>query len=160
IDMTFPGEVSIPILQDMRKQAPDAVCQVRPTNVSTNLIINHGKPPFNNPQLIKALMLGLDRHGFNQILYQGEAAIGGAMLPQPEGVWGMPDGSFDEVPGYSGTVAENREKAREIMRSLGYGPDNPLKVKLTVRNVTLFRDPAVVVQGQLKEVWIEAEMDL
>ena len=46
------------------------------------------------------------------------------------------------------------------MTSLGYGPSNPLKIKLTVRNIALFRDPAVVVQGQLREVWIEAEMDL
>jgi peptide/nickel transport system substrate-binding protein len=160
IDLTFPGEVSIPILKDIQKQAPNAVCQVRPTNVSTNLIINHGKPPFNNPQLVRALMYALDRNGFNQILYQGEAAVGGAMLPRPEGVWGMPDDYLNEVPGYTGSVAENREKARAIMRDLGYGPDNPLKVKLTVRNVTLFRDPAVVVQGQLKEIWIDAEMDL
>ncbi|MGD9803265.1 MAG: ABC transporter substrate-binding protein [Hyphomicrobiaceae bacterium] len=160
IDLTFPGEVSIPLLQDMRKQAPTAVCQVHPTNVSTNLIINHATPPFNNPELVKALMLGLDRHGFNKILYQGEATIGGAMLPTPEGVWGMPDGYLDEVPGYSGSTAENREKARAIMRSLGHGPDKPLKVKLTVRNATLFRDPAVVTQGQLREIWIDAEMDL
>ena len=160
LDLTFPGEVSIPILKDLRMQAPSAVCQVHPTNVSTNLIINHGRPPFDNPELVKALMLGLDRKGFNEILYQGEATIGGAMLPRPEGVWGMPDGHLADVPGYSGTAAENREKARAIMRKLGYGPDNPLTVKLTVRNATLFRDPAVVVQGQLRDIWINAEMDL
>ena len=77
IDMTFPGEVSIPLLADVRKQVPKAVCQVTPANVSTNLIINHGAPPFNNPELIKAIMLAIDRKGFNDILYQGEAAVGG-----------------------------------------------------------------------------------
>ncbi len=160
IDLTFPGEVSIPILKDLQKQVPQSVCQVRPTNVSTNLILNHAVPPFNNPEIVKAVMLALDRKGFNDILYQGEATIGGAMLPAPEGVWGMPDDFLKDVPGYAGSVAENREKARTIMKGLGYGPDKPLKVKLTVRNVTLFRDPAVVVQGQLREVWIDAEMEL
>ena len=160
IDLTFPGEVSIPILKDIRNQSPKAVCEVRPTNVSTNLIINHAVAPFNNRELVRALMLTIDRDGYNSILYQGEATIGGAMLPAPEGIWGMPVGFLDDVPGYSDTVAVNREKARAIMRSLGYAPGNPLKIKLTVRNIALFRDPAVVVQGQLREVWIDAEMDL
>ena len=160
IDLTFPGEVSIPILKDIQKQAPNSVCQVRPTNVSTNMIVNHGAPPFNNPELVRVVMLALDRQGYIEILYQGEATIGGAMLPAPEGTWGMPPGFLDEVPGYSGSVAENRTKAREIMKRLGYGPEKPLKVKMTVRNIALFRDPAVVVIDQLKEVWIEAELEL
>ena len=160
IDMTFPGEVSIPLLADLRKQVPKSVCEVRPTNVSTNLIINHAAPPFNNPELIKAIMLGIDRKGFNDILYQGEAAVGGAMLPAPEGVWGMPPEMLADVPGYRGDVTANREAARAIMKKLGYGPDKPLKVKVTVRNATLFRDPAVVMIGQLREIYFDAEMEL
>ncbi|HEX4892144.1 MAG TPA: ABC transporter substrate-binding protein [Hyphomicrobiaceae bacterium] len=160
LDLTFPGEVSIPILKDLQRQAPKAVCQVHPTNVSTNLIINHGAAPFSNPELVKAVMLGLDRKGYNDILYQGQATVGGAMLPSPEGVWGMPPGFLDDVPGYSGTVAENREQARAIMRKHGYGPDNRLKIKVAVRNIALFRDPAVVVLDQLKDIWIDAEMEL
>ncbi|MDX2157262.1 MAG: ABC transporter substrate-binding protein [Hyphomicrobiaceae bacterium] len=121
---------------------------------------NHAAPPFDNPDLIKAIMLGIDRKGFNDILYQGEAAIGGAMLPSPEGVWGMPPEMLADVPGYSGDVTANREAARAIMRKLGYGPDKPLKVKVTVRNATLFRDPAVVMIGQLRAIYFDAEMEL
>ena len=160
IDLTFPGEVSIPILKDIRNQSPKSVCEVRPTNVSTNLIINHAVAPFNNPEIVKAVMLALDRRGYNDILYQGEATVGGAMLPAPEGTWGMPPGFLDDVPGYMGSVAENREKARAIMKKLGYGPDIKLKVKMVVRNIALFRDPAVVVLDQLNEIWIDAEMEL
>ena len=39
-DMTFPTEVTIPLLKDLRAQAPKAICQVEPTNVSTNLIVS------------------------------------------------------------------------------------------------------------------------
>src|SRR3984885_2455888 len=39
-DMTFPTEVSIPLLKDVKTQAPNAVCEVEPNNVSTNIIIN------------------------------------------------------------------------------------------------------------------------
>src|ERR671931_1055349 len=35
-DMTFPTEVTIPLLKDVKSQAPNAVCELRPTNVSTN----------------------------------------------------------------------------------------------------------------------------
>jgi hypothetical protein len=48
-DMTFPDEVMIPLLKDIKSQAPDVICEVRSTNVSTNLIINRDKPPFDNP---------------------------------------------------------------------------------------------------------------
>ncbi|MGE0699686.1 MAG: ABC transporter substrate-binding protein, partial [Hyphomicrobiaceae bacterium] len=160
IDLTFPGEVSIPLLKDLQKQVPKSVCQVRPTNVSTNLIINRNAPPFDNPELIKAIQLAIDRKGFNDILYQGEAAVGGAMLPAPEGVWGMTAEQLKDVPGYSGDPAANKEAARAIMRKLGYGPDKPLKVKVTVRNATLFRDPAVVMISQLREIHMDAEMEL
>src|SRR5438445_8555017 len=39
-DMTFPTEVSIPLLKDIKTQAPNAVCVVAPINVSTNIIVN------------------------------------------------------------------------------------------------------------------------
>ena len=35
-----------------------------------------------------------------------------------------------------------------------------LPLKLTTRNITLFRDPAVVMLGQLREIYIDAELDL
>ena len=47
-DMTFPTEVSIPLLKDVKAQAPNAVCVVEPINVSTNIIINSSSPPFDN----------------------------------------------------------------------------------------------------------------
>src|SRR5262249_15481985 len=39
-DMTFPTEVTIPLLKDVKSQAPQAVCSLNPINVSTNLIVN------------------------------------------------------------------------------------------------------------------------
>src|SRR6478736_7906681 len=39
-DMTFPTEVSIPLLKDVKSQAPKAICAVEPINVSTNIIVN------------------------------------------------------------------------------------------------------------------------
>jgi peptide/nickel transport system substrate-binding protein len=73
-DLTFPGEVTIPLLKEVKSQAPNAICEVRPTNVSTNLIVNRDKPPFDNPDLQRALALALDRKSFIDILSEATIA--------------------------------------------------------------------------------------
>ena len=104
-------------------------------------------------------MLTLDRKAFNDILAEGKGQIGGAMLPPPEGVWGLPDAALAKLPGYDPDVEKNREEARAIMKKLGYGPDNPLTVKVSTRNLATYRDPAVVLIDQLKTINIDAELD-
>jgi hypothetical protein len=36
------------------------------------------------------MSLAIDHQAFIDILYQGEGTVGGAMLPAPDGLWGMP----------------------------------------------------------------------
>src|SRR5712692_2517442 len=105
LDMTFPTEVSIPLLKDVAAQAPQAVCKLAPLNVSTNIILNRDTPPFNNPAIRRALALTLDRKAFVDILSEGKADIGASMLPPPEGVWGMPKKMLETITGYGPDVA-------------------------------------------------------
>src|SRR3546814_13659419 len=49
-DMTFPTDISMPLLKDIQQQAPDAQCKVRRLNVSNNLLVNRDAPPFDNPE--------------------------------------------------------------------------------------------------------------
>ena len=158
-DMTFPTEVSVPLLKDVSNQSPQAICELVPTNVSTNLLINRDKPPFDNPEIRRAMMLALDRKAFIDILSEGKADIGGAMLPPPAGVWGLPDDVLAKLPGYGPDVEKNREEARVIMKKLGYGPDKPLSIKVAARNIAQYRDPAVILIDQLKHIYIAAELD-
>jgi len=134
-DLTFPYEVTVPLLKDVRTQAPQAVCELVSTNASTNLLVNREAPPFDSPDLRRALALALDRKSFIDILAEGQGDIGGAMLPPPTGVWGMPTDFLATVPGYSPDVAKNRAAAREIMAKLGYGPDKRLTIKVAARNI-------------------------
>jgi peptide/nickel transport system substrate-binding protein len=57
-------------------------------------------------------------------------------------------------------VAKNREQARELMKKAGYGPDKHLQLKIATRGISLYKDPAVILAGQLKEIWIDAEVDI
>src|SRR5713226_7225950 len=158
-DMTFPFQVTIPLLRDIKSQAPRAICELRPTNARSTLLVNHGAPLFDNPDLRRAMALSLDRKGFIDILSEGQNKIGGAMMPPPEGVWGIPPDMLKTLPGYDPDVSKNRAHARKIMEQLGYGPDNRLKVKVAARNVALMRDPAVILIDQLKEIYIDGELD-
>ena len=42
-DLTFPDDVTFPLLKDIKAQKPDAVCEERTTNVNQNLLINRDK---------------------------------------------------------------------------------------------------------------------
>jgi peptide/nickel transport system substrate-binding protein len=159
-DMSFPFDWTIPIAKDVKNQAAHAICEIAPANVSTNLIVNRDSPPFDNPELRKAMALALDRKAFVDILSEGQAKIGSAMLPPPEGVWGMPPEILRTLPGYDPDVQKNREQGRTIMRKLGYGPNKRLQVKIATRNIPVYRDPAVILIDQLKEIYIDGEMEV
>lgn len=159
-DITFPWEVTLPILKDIKTQMPNAVCEVTSMNNSTNLILNRDAPPFDNADLRKALALAIDRKSFVDIINQGDAKLGGTMQPTPDGVWGLPNDLYESVPGYGPDVQKNREEARAIMKKLGYGPDKHLPLKIATRGISLYKDPAVILASQLKDIWIDADVDI
>src|SRR5262249_32190385 len=107
-DMTFPTEVTIPLLKDVKSQAPQAVCFLPPINASTNLIVTRDKPPFDNADLRRAMALALDRKAFVDTLSEGKDDIGASMLPPPAGVWGMPPEMLKTITGYGPDIQANR----------------------------------------------------
>lgn len=157
-DMTFPYEVSVPLMKDVKSQFPDAVCQVVSTNVAPNLLMNP-VPPFDNVELRRAVAMAIDRKAFIDILTEGQGDIGTANLPAPDGSWGMPVEMRDKLPGYGPDIAANREAARAIMRKHGFGPDKRIAVKLSTRNLPVYRDPSVILIGQLKDIYIDGELE-
>ena len=46
------------------------------------------------------------------------------------------------------------------MEKLGYGPNKPLKIKVSTRNLAAYRDPAVILIDQLKDIYIDGELDV
>jgi peptide/nickel transport system substrate-binding protein len=158
-ELTFAGTLTIPLTHDLQRQRPDAICELPPGSVSANLIVNREKPPFDNPDLRRAMALALDRQAFIDIITDGKGFRGAAMQPPPGGQWGMPLAMLEKLPGYGPDVAANREKARAIMKKLGYGPDKPLTIKVTTRDVPPYRDPAVILIDQLKEIYIAGELE-
>ncbi len=159
-DITFVADVTVPLIGDVMARSPKAICQLSPTGVSTNLVVNRSKPPFDNADLRKAMSLALDRQGIIDIVSGGKSSIAGAMMPLPEGNWGMPKDMLMALPGYSADIAARRAEAKKIMAGLGYGPDKRLKVKVSTRDFQAFKDPAVLLVDQLNQIYFDAELEI
>jgi peptide/nickel transport system substrate-binding protein len=110
---------TIPLVKDVKSQAPEAICEITPGGISRNLIINPDAPPFDSADMRRAMALSLDRKAFIDIISEGQGDIGGAMQSLPEGVWGMPPDVMKMLPGYDPDVEKNRSEARENMHRLG-----------------------------------------
>ena len=158
-DINSPYGTTVPLLNDVKTQAPHAICEMTSVNVSRNLILNPGKPPFDNPDLRRAVALTLDRKAFIDIIQQGQGDIGATMLPPPEGLWGMPSEMLQTLPGYDPDIGKNRAEARKIMEKLGYGPNNRLAVTVSSRNIPGYRDPAVILIDQIREIYIDGVLE-
>ena len=160
-DMTFPATLTVPLFGDVKSQSPHAICELTPFGgINTHLLLNRDKPPFDNPDLRRAVALSLDRQAFIDTITHGEGQIGGVLQPPPEGLWGMPPDLLKELPSYDPDVEKNRVEARRIMASLGYGPDNRLPIKVSTRDLPNFRDPAVILIDQLKKIYIDGELEI
>jgi peptide/nickel transport system substrate-binding protein len=159
-DLTFPFGITVPLIKDVKQGAPQAHCELAPADQSTNLIVNRDAPPFDNPDIRRAMALALDRKAFIDIISEGQGDIGGVLQPPPGGQWGMPPEMLKTLPGYGPDIDKNRAEARQIMQKLGYGPSNPLAIKVSTRDLPIYRDPAVILTDQLKQVYFDGELDL
>ena len=127
-DLTFPYEVTVPLLKDVRTQAPQAVCGTSsrpmpaPISWSTARRRPSTIPICGAHSRWRSTARALELYSFIDILAEGQGDIGGAMLPPPAGVWGMPADFLATIPGYGPDVAKNRAEAREIMPGSAMGP--------------------------------------
>jgi peptide/nickel transport system substrate-binding protein len=160
VDMTFPNELTVPLYKDIRNQAPQAICEQTPAGgVNRHLLINRDVPPFNNLELRRAMALSIDRKAFVDIISEGQGDIGGVLQPPPGGLWGPPPELLKGMAGYDPDVQKNRAEARGIMQKLGYGLEKRLSIKVSTRDLQNYRDAAVLLIDQLKQVYIDGELD-
>ncbi len=82
------------------------------------------------------------------------------MLPGPEGQWAIAARGTGQDSRLRGRRREEPGAGAEDHGvELGYGPGKPLKVKVSVRNISIYRDPAVILIDQLKKIYIDGELE-
>jgi peptide/nickel transport system substrate-binding protein len=161
-DMTFPlAGLTIPLMKNIESAAPQAICELNSgEGINRHLLVNYHTAPFDNPQIRRAMALSIDRKAFVDTIAQGEGQVGGVLQPPPGGLWGMPAEEVNKLSGYGLDVDKNRAEGRQIMQPLGYNGTNPIKIKVTTRNIPPFRDPAVLLIDQLKHVYVEGDLEV
>ena len=157
LDVSFPGEMTKTIAEQIKKAVPQMVVTTVGQTVSDNIIMNVKKPPFDNIKVRLAVSHGIDRRALIQAVHQGGAVIGAALPPKPWGVWGVPEQGLAALPGY-GKAADEKAKARKLMAEVGYTPEKPLKVEIATRAIALYVDMASFVISELKQIGIDASL--
>ncbi len=117
---------------------------------TVSLLMNQSAPPFADVRVRRAVQQAVDRTAL------AEQALAGAALPAadlfgPAVTWGS-----EEPPPPPDPAA-----ARALLQEAGYGPDNPLTVRLaTYPNRPELPVLATAVQAMLAEVGIDAEIQV
>ncbi|MBI4594496.1 MAG: ABC transporter substrate-binding protein [Candidatus Rokubacteria bacterium] len=157
LDVSFPSEMPKTIAENVKKAVPALVVTAVGQNAHDNLLMNNKKPPFDNPNVRRAVSLAVERRAYIQAVRQGGAVPGAALGPPPAGLWGLGERELAKLPGY-GDPARNKVEAQRLLAAAGFGPNNPLKVELVTRSLAIYLDFAGFLVDQLRQVGIQATL--
>ena len=158
--MAFPYSLTVPLLKDVKSQMPQAICEMAPVSLNRNLLVNRDMPPFDNPDLRRAMALSLDRQGVHRYPHRrtgrhrrGNAAAAGGIMGHAAG---------DAANDCRAMVPMCRKTARKPARSCRssvMGPITGSRSRCRCATSRTYRDPAVILIDQLKEVYIDGELE-
>ena len=157
LDAFVPLEMTKTMAESVKQSAPSLVITEVGQNGSDNVVLNHKRPPFDNPAVRRAISLAMDRRAFVQGVRHGGAVVGAAMMPKPFGIWGLPEQDLRTLPGYR-DPAQDKAEAKRLLASAGYGPGKPLRVEMVTRTISIYLDVASFVVDQLRLVGVEATL--
>ena len=128
------------------------------SNVNDNVLVNFKRVPFTDLRVRRAINLALDRKAYLVGPRQGAATFGGALLPKPAGIWGLPAAEVAKLPGM-GDPAKQKAEAKKLLAEAGFTPSNPLKIVVSTRALAIYVDTASWMVDPLQLVGIDATLE-
>lgn len=121
------------------------------SNDYTYLGFNLSIEKLQDQRVRQAMSLAVDREMINDYVYNGEASVSTFVAPaMGHWVWD----AVNESPLYKQDV----EAAKKLMEEAGYGEDNRMQLTMAAGLLDSIRDTAVILQQQLKEIYIDVEI--
>ncbi len=117
-------------------------------------VFNLRKPPFDNKAVRQALAMAINREAItDKVLRTGELPAY-SFVPPGTGNYGEPAYvSWKDMPDQ-----ERLAKAKELLASAGYGPDNPLKIQLSYNTSENHKKIAIAVAAMWKQLGVETSL--
>src|SRR5215470_9145248 len=144
--------------ENAKNGAPKLTIVEADSNVNDNVLVNFKKAPFTDARVRRAINLALDRKAYLIGPRQGAATFGGALLPRPAGVWGLPPAEVAKLPGM-GDPTRQKAEARKLLAEAGLNASNPLKIVVSTRALAIYVDTASWMVDQLQQVGIDATLE-
>ena len=117
-------------------------------------VVNHKKPPFDNPDVRKALSMAINREVI------GPSILGTGELPAYSWVPpGMANYGDPVVVEWKDLAYEEKvETAKDLLAAAGFGPDNPLKLQLRYNTNDNHKRVAIAIAAMWKPLGVETEL--
>jgi len=155
--MTFPTEVSVPLLKEVKAQAPNAVWRGRADQRRDQHHRQLVLPAVRQCDIRRAWRWRWIARRSCRSCSRGRP-ISAAPCFRRRAAVGDAEGNAGIDPRLRPDINANREEARKLMQKAGYGPDKRLAVKVSTRNIPVYRDPAVILIDQIKSIYIDASL--
>jgi peptide/nickel transport system substrate-binding protein len=140
----------------LQKDFPGAVVALGPRAGWDSFVMHHGKPPFNDPRVRKAVALATDREKMIEIGAEGWGVLGGYIGPHTP--YGLPLEELKQYPQFGDDMARRQAEAKRLLAEAGYVKG--LDVELVLRRGPLYERAALSRQDDLKKVGINIHLTL
>ena len=116
-----------------------------------HIILNTTQPPFDNPDIRRALFLAMDREVIVEDIASGKWKVGAPMSPSSP--FSIPQDELMEMPGFrrgpdGGKHPDDIAAAQALMTAAGYSDDNKLEIGFLVAQIIQFPDIAQIYKSQ------------